>query len=97
MSVKIKELKKDALINVQVNKSFYFMIKLELINAIERVLKDEPESGKDIENIITKKYEDMTPLLRNVFTLAILVAEIERVATVENLFDEIDPSSIKED
>jgi len=38
MSVKLKELKDDALIDVQVNKSYYFMVKLELFNAVERMI-----------------------------------------------------------
>jgi len=97
MSVKLKELKDDALINVQVNKSYYFMIKLELFNAVEHLVNESPEKAKDIENIITKKYEELSTAERTIYTLSLLVAEIERVATEKNLFQEIDPKDITED
>ena len=60
MSVKLKELKDDALIDVKVNKSYYFMVKLELFNAVERIISENPEEAKDLENIITKKYDELS-------------------------------------
>lgn len=97
MSVKLKELKDDALINVQVNKSYYFMVKLELFNAVEDIVNTAPEEAKELDKILEKKYEDLTLKQRTVFTLSLLVAEIERVANKEGLFIEIDPSDITED
>jgi DNA-directed RNA polymerase specialized sigma24 family protein len=97
MSTKLKELKDDALINVQVNKSYYFMVKLELFNAVEDIVNTAPEEAKDLDKILEKKYEDLTPKQRTVFTLSLLVAEIERVANKEGLFIEVDPSTITED
>lgn len=97
MSVKLKELKDDALINVQVNKSYYFMVKLELFSAVDNIVNTAPDEAKDLDKILEKKYEELTPKQKTVFTLSLLVAEIERVALKENLFDEIDPSDITED
>jgi hypothetical protein len=97
MSVKLKELKDDALIDVQVNKSYYFMVKLELFNAVERIISENPEEAKDLENIITKKYDELSVLQRTIYTLSLLVAEIERVATEKDLFVEVDPKDITED
>lgn len=97
MSAKLKELKDDALINVQVNKSYYFMVKLELFNAVEDIVNTVPEEAKDLDKILEKKYEDLTPKQRTVFTLSLLVAEIERVANKEGLFIEVDPSTITEE
>jgi hypothetical protein len=97
MSVKLKELKDDALIDVQVNKSYYFMVKLELFNAVERMINETPEEAKDLENIITKKYDELSVLQRTIYTLSLLVAEIERVATEKGLFIEVDPKDITED
>jgi hypothetical protein len=97
MSVKLKELKDDALIDVQVNKSYYFMVKLELFNAVERIISENPEEAKDLENIITKKYDELSVLQRTIYTLSLLVAEIERVAMEKGLFVEVDPKDITED
>lgn len=97
MSAKLKELKDDALINVQVNKSYYFMVKLELFNVVEDIVNTVPEEAKDLDKILEKKYEDLTPKQRTVFTLSLLVAEIERVANKEGLFIEVDPSTITEE
>jgi hypothetical protein len=97
MSVKLKELKDDALIDVKVNKSYYFMVKLELFNAVERIISENPEEAKDLENIITKKYDELSVLQRTIYTLSLLVAEIERVATEKDLFVEVDPKDITED
>lgn len=97
MSVKLKELKDDALVNVLVNKSYYFMVKLELFNAVESIVNENPEEAKDLDKILEKKYEDLTPKQKTVFTLSLLVAEIERVAHKEGLFIEIDPKDITED
>ena len=97
MSVKLKELKDDALINVLVNKSYYFMVKLELFNAVESIVNENPEEAKDLDKILEKKYEDLTPKQKTVFTLSLLVAEIERIAHKKGLFIETDPKDITED
>lgn len=97
MSNKLKELKDDALIDVQVNKSYYFMVKLELFNAVETMINEKPEEAKNIETIITRKYEELSTLEKTIYTLSLFVAEIERVALEKNLFVEIDPKDITED
>jgi hypothetical protein len=94
---KLKELKDDALINVLVNKSYYFMVKLELFKAVENIVNTAPEEAKELEKILEKKYEDLTPNQQTIFTLSLLIAEIERVANKENLFVEVDPKDITED
>lgn len=95
--VNLKELKDDALINVLVNKSYYFMVKLELFKAVENIVNTAPEEAKELEKILQKKYEDLTSNQKTIFTLSLMIAEIERVANKENLFIEIDPKDITQD
>jgi hypothetical protein len=95
--VNLKELKDDALINVLVNKSYYFMIKLELFKAVENIVNTAPEEAKELDKILEKKYDELTSNQQTVFTLSLLVAEIERIANKENLYVEVNPKDITED
>lgn len=87
MAIKIKELKDDALIDVKINKNFYIMVKNALYHlfTMEQDPKVKEESLKRIKEI---SYDEMNNYEKTFYTLTLLIAEIERVATAENFYEE---------
>ena len=97
MSTKIKEIKDDALIDIKVNKSFYLMskaISFYLFNKVE--VEDKDTYLKDL---MTKEYKDLDDLQRSIYTVILLISEIERQASETNQFEEkeITEKDIKQD
>lgn len=89
MAVKVKELKDDALLSVQVNKAYYFMLKNTLFclfNQIQAQGKEEAE--KSIETIKAADYAKMTQVEQAFYTVTLMISEIERISTEQNLFEE---------
>jgi hypothetical protein len=80
MSVKVKELKDDAIIEVKVNKNFYLMLKA----AMFYIFKQETDDAKKEELIKKVISADPNPQYteqESAFkTLMLILAEIERVA-----------------
>jgi hypothetical protein len=87
MAIKVKELKNDALVEVKVNKSFYLMVKA-LSYHLFQTIKDDSEREESLKKIMTGKYEDMNDFERSFYTTTLLLAEIERQAQQNNLYDE---------
>jgi hypothetical protein len=87
MAIKVKELKDDAIINVAVNKNFYMMVKNSLyyLFMLEKDPKVKEESLKKIKEA---SYEQLNDYERTFYCLSLLVAEIERVASTEKLYEE---------
>jgi hypothetical protein len=86
MNQKIKEIKDDALISISVNKAFYLMSKslsFYLFNAV--TVEDKDQYLKDLT---TKTYKDLDDLQRSIYTVILLLAEIERQASETNQFEE---------
>jgi hypothetical protein len=85
--IKVKELKDDALLDVKVNKSFYLMAKAASFTLLQSMgIADKGEEY--FKDIMTKKYEDLDQMQRAFYTMVLLLAEIERQATVNNLYNE---------
>jgi hypothetical protein len=87
MAIKVKELKDDAIVNVAVNKNFYMMVKNSLyyLFMLEKDPKVKEESLKKIKE---SSYEQLNDYERTFYCLSLLVAEIERVASTEKLYEE---------
>jgi hypothetical protein len=87
MAIKVKELKDDAIVNVAVNKNFYMMVKNSLyyLFMLEKDPKVKEESLKKIKEA---SYEQLNDYERTFYCLSLLVAEIERVASTEKLYEE---------
>ena len=85
--IKVKEMKDDALISIQVNKTYYLMVKAASFVVLQSM--DIQEKG-DIyfKEIITKKYEELDDKQRTFYTLVLLLSEIEKKATEEKFYDE---------
>lgn len=86
-TVKVKELKDDVIVNVPVNKSYYLMVKAVLYDLFSKLL----EKGADqesIQGILKKEYNELTQDERSFYTVTLLLAEIEKQAIENNLFEE---------
>ena len=82
----VQEIKKDALLDIKVNKTYYLMIKnlsLYLFSSIS-----EKDRAVKIANLKEKKYEEMDDIEKSFYTVALLIAEIEKQAKeTDNLAD----------
>lgn len=87
MAVKVKELKDDALIDIKVNKSYYLMTKATL-SFLFNLIKDDKQREASLKKIMEGKYEEMNSYERSFYTLTLLLAEIERSARENNLYEE---------
>ena len=97
MNAKIKEIKDDALMSISVNKSFYLMSKALSFYLFNRV--DLEDKDQYLTDLLTKDYQDLDDLQRSIYTVILLLAEIERQATETNQFEEkeITEDTIKQD
>ena len=85
--IRAKELKDDAIINISVNKSFYLMAKAASFTILQE-MNIEEKGDEYFKNIITTKYEDLDDLQRTFYTIILVLAEIEKQATNNSLFEE---------
>ena len=87
--LKVKELKEDALIDVKVNRSFYLMAKAASFTILQSMNIPEKENGDEyFKKIMNEKYEDLDDAQRAFYTIILLLAEIEKKATEDNLYVE---------
>ena len=87
MAVKVKELKEDLLVDIKVNRSYYFMLK-ETLHFLFNLEGDSQKKVEAFMKLPEIKYEDMTPHQRAFYTVTLVVAEIERVAKEQKLYNE---------
>jgi adenosine deaminase len=97
MATKVKEIKDDALLNITVNKSYYLMTKAVSFYLFTKV--DAEDKDSYLKDLMTKEYKDLDDLQRSIYTVVLLLAEIEKQASTNNLFieKEIDEETIKQD
>lgn len=86
-TVKVKEMKNDAIINISVNKAYYLMVKATLFDLFS-TLQEKGISEEALKNILNKPYVDLTQQEKSFYTITLLLAEIEKQTTDNNLFDE---------
>jgi hypothetical protein len=87
--VTVKEIKEDAIIYVPVNKTYYIMVKSVLFDLFNR-LQEKGFNENLIQDIIKKSYVELSQEERSFYTITLLLAEIEKQATDNNLFEEKD-------
>jgi menaquinone-dependent protoporphyrinogen IX oxidase len=85
--IKVKELKDDAILDIKVNKSFYLMAKHASFILLQSMGIQE-KGDEYFKDIMTKKYEELDDMQRAFYTIVLLLAEIERQATANNLYQE---------
>ena len=86
MAIKVKEINPDAVLDIQVNKNYYLMVKALSYYLFTQIKEDNKEEY--LKQIMTGKYEDMDDLQRSFLTVTLLLAEIEKSATDKKLFTE---------
>ena len=85
--IKVKELKDDAIITIEVNKNFYLMTKAASFVILQGM--DIPEKGDAyFKDIMSKEYNSLDEPQRAFYTIALLLAEIESQATKNKLYTE---------
>jgi hypothetical protein len=82
----IKEIKDDAVINIQVNKSYYLMVKALSLQLFANVTVEDKDAY--LKELLTKEYKDLDEHQRSLFTIILLLAEIETQASKQNLYEE---------
>jgi hypothetical protein len=87
MAVKVKELKDDAVIEVQVNKSYYLMLK-EALHFLFNLVPDEKQRAELFMKLPDIEYNNMESIQRAFFTITLMLAEIERVASEKEYYQE---------
>lgn len=97
MATKVKEIKDDALLNISVNKSYYLMTKALSFYLFTKV--DVEDKDTYLKDLMNKEYKDLDDLQRSLYTVILLLAEIERQASENNQFieKELDEETIKQD
>ena len=91
MAITVKELKDDALLSVQVNKAYYFMLKNTLFYLFNQIQSQgKEEADKSIETIKSADYAKMTQVEQSFYTVTLMISEVERISIEQNLFEEKD-------
>lgn len=86
MAIKVKEMKDDVVLEIKVNKNYYLMVKGLSFFLFNQIKADDKEAY--IKQIMTDQYKDLDDLQKSFYTVALLLAEIEKNAIDKNLFDE---------
>lgn len=86
MAIKVKEMKDDALIDIKVNKTYYLMVKALSFYLFNQIKVDDKDAY--LKDIMTGEYANLDDLQKSFYTVALLLAEIEKSATNNNLYDE---------
>jgi len=84
--VKVKALKDDAILDIKVNKNYYLMVKALSFYLFNQIKVDNKEEY--IKEIVTGQYDKLDDLQKSFYTIALLLAEIEKTATTNNLYEE---------
>lgn len=86
MAIKVKEIKDDAIVEIKVNKAYYLMVKAVSLHLFKQIPEDNREEY--LKESLTKEYKDLDEVQRSFRTIALLLSEIEKSATEQNLFME---------
>lgn len=83
---KIKEIKDDAIIGIEVNKSYYLMVKALSLQLFLKINVEDKDQY--LKELMTKEYKELDENQRSLYTVILLLAEIESQATRQNLYEE---------
>ena len=82
----VKEIKDDAIINIQVNKSYYLMVKALSLQLFTNINVEDKDGY--LKELLTKEYKDLNDEQRSLYTIILLLAEVETQATKQDLYEE---------
>jgi hypothetical protein len=83
---KIKEIKDDAIIKIEVNKAFYLMIKALSLYLFTSITNEDKDGY--LKDLVSKEYKNLDELQKNIYTVILLLAEIEKQGTAQNMYIE---------
>jgi len=86
MAIKIKEIKSDATISINVNKNYYMMAKPLSFYLFQQI--GQKQNDEYFTEIMNKPYADLDDLQRSFYTVALLLAEIETQAKATDQYEE---------
>jgi hypothetical protein len=86
-TIKVKEIKDDAIVNVPVNKNYYVMVKAVLYDLF-MIMQEKGTPAENLENILKRPYAELSTHERSFYTVTLLLAEIEKQANENGLVDE---------
>jgi hypothetical protein len=81
----VKEIKDDAIINIQVNKSYYLMVKALSLQLFTNISVENKDGY--LKELLSKEYQDLNDEQRSLYTIILLLAEIETQATKQDLYE----------
>lgn len=87
MAVKIKELKDDAIIDIKVNKTFYFMMKSALYY-LYTLKPNGKEKEESLRKIKSAAFDELNEWEASFHTLAMFLAEVEKQGVANELYEE---------
>jgi hypothetical protein len=87
MATKVKELKDDSIVDIKINKNYYLMLKATL-HFLFNLIEDENVRAIKVKKIMEGKYEEMDAFERSFYTITLALAEIEKEAQEQKLFEE---------
>jgi hypothetical protein len=86
-TIKVKEIKDDAIVQVPVNKHYYVMVKAVLYDLF-LILQEKGTTAESLQNILKRSYGEMTTHERSFYTVTLLLAEIEKQASEQGVIEE---------
>ena len=87
--LKVKELKEDAMMDIKVNRSFYLMAKAASYTILQSMGIQEMKNGDEyFKKVMEEKYEDLDDTQRAFYTIILLLAEIEKQSSENDLYVE---------
>lgn len=89
MAVKVKELKEDAVVSIEVNKAYYLMMKGVLYYLFQQI-EDHSKREASLQKVMKGKLEDMDSWELCFHTITMFIAEVEAQARKNNLYEEKD-------
>lgn len=87
MAITVRELKDDAIVEIKVNKGFYLMTKA-LSYYLFQTITDDTKREESLKKLMTSSYETLNDFEKSFYTVTLLLAEIERQAKENNLYNE---------
>lgn len=87
MAVKIKQLKDDAIVDIKINKTFYFMMKSALfyLYTLKPNGKEKEESLKKIKSL---NFDELDEWEASFHTITLFLAEVEKQGLANDLYEE---------
>ena len=91
MAQKAQQIKKDAIVSIDVNSDYYIMVKGLSMWLVQMMVDRDPStSDKSLQELMQKNYSDIKENdERGFYTLALFLAEVEKQAQLQDKLEEV--------